>query len=105
MAEEVLYGVAEELIIKVGSYAFHEIQLMLGVKNDLKKFQDSLSIVKDIGQKLTSLPIDGNGMRQLTSLKELEISHYPKLSERFGKEKGADWANISHIPNITIDGS
>nr|AAO37646.1 NBS-LRR resistance protein RGH2 [Manihot esculenta] len=42
-------------------------------------------------------------MRSLTSLRELNINDCPQLKERCGNRKGADWAFISHIPNIEVD--
>uniref|UniRef100_A0A2C9VIG2 Disease resistance protein RGA3 n=1 Tax=Manihot esculenta TaxID=3983 RepID=A0A2C9VIG2_MANES len=42
-------------------------------------------------------------MRSLTSLRELNINDRPQLKERCGNRKGADWAFISHIPNIEVD--
>ncbi|PPR80567.1 hypothetical protein GOBAR_AA40147 [Gossypium barbadense] len=39
-----------------------------------------------------------------TSLKQLNISQSPILSERCRKETGEDWLKISHIPSIMIDG-
>ncbi|XP_043814133.1 putative disease resistance protein RGA3 [Manihot esculenta] len=42
-------------------------------------------------------------MRSLTSLRELNINDCPQLKERCGNRKGADWACISHIPNIEVD--
>ncbi|MFQ6665264.1 hypothetical protein Gotur_032049 [Gossypium turneri] len=38
------------------------------------------------------------------SLSRLEIRNCPLLEERCKKEKGKDWANISHIPVIKIEG-
>ncbi|PPD72103.1 hypothetical protein GOBAR_DD30997 [Gossypium barbadense] len=38
-----------------------------------------------------------------TSLKQLNISQSPTLSERCRKETGEDWLKISHIPSIMID--
>ncbi|KAK8595027.1 hypothetical protein V6N13_015936 [Hibiscus sabdariffa] len=51
--------------------------------------------------KLKSLP---HYILQNTSLKELDISQSPILSERCRKETGEDWLKISHIPSIIIDG-
>ncbi|KAK8595029.1 hypothetical protein V6N13_015938 [Hibiscus sabdariffa] len=51
--------------------------------------------------KLTSLP---HYILQNTSLKELDVSQSPILSERCRKETGEDWLKISHIPSIIIDG-
>ncbi|XP_043814027.1 putative disease resistance protein RGA3 [Manihot esculenta] len=42
-------------------------------------------------------------MRSLTSLRELNINDCPQLKERCGNREGADWAFISHIPNIEVD--
>ncbi|KAG8650469.1 hypothetical protein MANES_07G044532v8 [Manihot esculenta] len=42
-------------------------------------------------------------MRSLTSLRELNINDCPQLKETCGNRKGADWAFISHIPNIEVD--
>ncbi|KAK8664252.1 hypothetical protein V6N13_084050 [Hibiscus sabdariffa] len=50
--------------------------------------------------KLMSLP---NYILQNTSLKELDITRSPILSERCRKETGEDWLKISHIPSIIID--
>ncbi|KAJ8646587.1 hypothetical protein MRB53_008335 [Persea americana] len=43
-------------------------------------------------------------LQHLTALEELRISKCPLVTERLEKEKGEDWCNISHIPNIQIDG-
>ncbi|KAG8650158.1 putative disease resistance protein RGA4 isoform X2 [Manihot esculenta] len=42
-------------------------------------------------------------MHSLTSLRRLDIKCCPQLKERCGNKKGADWAFISHIQNITVD--
>ncbi|XP_057991208.1 putative disease resistance protein RGA3 [Hevea brasiliensis] len=48
---------------------------------------------------LRSLP---EGMHLLTSLQKLKIEGCRKLSARCMKEKGVDWPNIAHIPNLEI---
>ena len=48
MAKQIIFGVFEQLVTKVGSSAFEEIQLMYGVKDDLKKFQETLSTIKAV---------------------------------------------------------
>ncbi|CAI0555179.1 unnamed protein product [Linum tenue] len=50
---------------------------------------------------LASLP---PAMHCLTSLQTLYIRRCPQLAERCRKEEGEDWPNISHIPNILLDG-
>ncbi|XP_031255098.1 disease resistance protein RGA2-like [Pistacia vera] len=57
-----------------------------------------LSIVRC--PKLKALP---DSLLQRTTLKELNFSECPILSERYKKETGEDWPKISHIPNIDID--
>ncbi|CAL1409138.1 unnamed protein product [Linum trigynum] len=52
--------------------------------------------------RLATLP---PAMRHLTSLHRLEISLCPELTIRCGKGEGQDWPNISHIPNIKLDGN
>uniref|UniRef100_A0A2C9V6A0 Uncharacterized protein n=1 Tax=Manihot esculenta TaxID=3983 RepID=A0A2C9V6A0_MANES len=44
------------------------------------------------------------GVRQITTLQRLSIRGCPRLSERCGHDTAADWPNISHIPNVWIDG-
>lgn len=48
---------------------------------------------------LTSMP---EGMRQLTSLKELLIRNCLKLAERCRRDGGVDWPYIAHIKHIWI---
>ncbi|KAG8650151.1 hypothetical protein MANES_07G009020v8 [Manihot esculenta] len=85
-----------------------------------------LKILKIMGnEELESLPPDGlrnltclqrltikfcpalkclpQEMRSLTSLRKLDIDDCPQLKKRCGNKKGADWAFISHIPNIEVD--
>ncbi|XP_043817250.1 putative disease resistance protein RGA4 [Manihot esculenta] len=52
--------------------------------------------------KLESLP---RGMRQITTLHKLSVTRCPHLSERCAHDMAADWPNISHIPNIQINGN
>ncbi|OMO66776.1 hypothetical protein COLO4_30385 [Corchorus olitorius] len=59
------------------------------------------SLTIDSCPKLRSLPCY---ILQNTSLKQLDISQSPILSERCRKETGEDWLNICHIPSIIIDG-
>lgn len=47
--------------------------------------------------KLKSVP---DQLLRSTTLEELWISQCPILEERFKKDTGEDWSNISHIPNI-----
>ncbi|KAK8588766.1 hypothetical protein V6N12_023181 [Hibiscus sabdariffa] len=49
---------------------------------------------------LTSLPDE---MRCLTTLQELHINQNPQLEERCGKDIGADWHKIAHIPEIWVN--
>ncbi|KAL9459136.1 hypothetical protein AB3S75_002513 [Citrus x aurantiifolia] len=51
--------------------------------------------------KLKSVP---DQLLQSTTLEELWISQCPILEERFKKDTGEDWSNISHIPNIRFKG-
>ncbi|KAF2320674.1 hypothetical protein GH714_029940 [Hevea brasiliensis] len=48
MAEEVAFSVAEQVITKLGSLAFQEIELISGAKDDLKKLENSLSTIKAV---------------------------------------------------------
>ncbi|KAG8650169.1 putative disease resistance protein RGA4 [Manihot esculenta] len=41
-------------------------------------------------------------LHSLTSLRTLSIVDCPQLKERCGNKKGADWAFISHIPNVVF---
>ena len=50
--------------------------------------------------KLKSLP----DFLRRAPLQILEVRHNSILSERCQKGSGEDWAKISHIPNIQIDG-
>ncbi|XP_022721414.1 putative disease resistance RPP13-like protein 1 isoform X2 [Durio zibethinus] len=58
------------------------------------------SLTIDYCPKLSALPCY---IVQNTSLKQLDISQSPILSERCRKETGEDWLKISHIPSIIID--
>ncbi|GKV02192.1 hypothetical protein SLEP1_g14654 [Rubroshorea leprosula] len=51
---------------------------------------------------LTHLP-SIEAMRRLSNLQSLEIWRSPKLEERCAKERGPEWAKISHIPKIMIN--
>ncbi|KAJ9685695.1 hypothetical protein PVL29_017650 [Vitis rotundifolia] len=46
MTEEIPYGIAENLLTKLGSAVFHEIGLMYGVRGDLRKLESTLSTVR-----------------------------------------------------------
>ncbi|XP_022721419.1 putative disease resistance protein RGA3 isoform X2 [Durio zibethinus] len=59
------------------------------------------SLTIDSCPKLSALPCY---IVKNTSLKQLDISQSPILSERCRKETGEDWLKISHIPSIIIDG-
>ncbi|XWS16365.1 hypothetical protein CRYUN_Cryun34aG0079500 [Craigia yunnanensis] len=59
------------------------------------------SLTIDSCPKLSALPCY---IVQNTSIKQLDISQSPILSERCGKETGEDWLKISHIPSIIING-
>ncbi|XVF25003.1 hypothetical protein REPUB_Repub13aG0176000 [Reevesia pubescens] len=59
------------------------------------------SLTIDSCPKLRALPCY---ILHNTSLKQLDISQSPILSERCRKETGEDWLKISHIPSIIIDG-
>ncbi|XP_044496548.1 putative disease resistance protein RGA3 [Mangifera indica] len=50
--------------------------------------------------KLKALP---DNLLQRTTLKRLDFSQSPILTERYNKETGEDWPKISHIPYIEID--
>ncbi|CAN1750916.1 Putative disease resistance protein RGA1 [Linum perenne] len=50
--------------------------------------------------RLASLP---PAMRQLTSIQSLKLVNCPQLNDRFENREGEDWLNISHIPNIFVD--
>ncbi|GLT82927.1 hypothetical protein SLE2022_012500 [Rubroshorea leprosula] len=43
-------------------------------------------------------------IRRLSNLKTLNIEACPELGGRCAKESGSEWSNISHIPDISIDG-
>ncbi|XP_050282908.1 putative disease resistance protein RGA4 isoform X2 [Quercus robur] len=49
---------------------------------------------------LTSLPQE---IRNLTSLKELRISHCPLLGQRCKRQIGEDWPFIAHVPTVLVD--
>ncbi|GLU14992.1 hypothetical protein SLE2022_315220 [Rubroshorea leprosula] len=51
---------------------------------------------------LTHLP-SIEAMRRLSNLESLDIQRCPKLEERCTKERGSEWAKISHIPEILIN--
>ncbi|KAL9462039.1 hypothetical protein AB3S75_000104 [Citrus x aurantiifolia] len=51
--------------------------------------------------KLKSVP---DQLLRSTTLEELWIIQCPILEERFKKDTGEDWSNISHIPNIQFTG-
>ncbi|KAG8646300.1 putative disease resistance protein RGA3 [Manihot esculenta] len=52
--------------------------------------------------KLESVP---RGMHQITTLQQFSVRRCAHLSERCGHDTAADWPNISHIPNIRINGN
>ena len=45
MAEQIPFGIAENLLMKLGSAVFHEIGLMYGVRGELSKLKEKLSTV------------------------------------------------------------
>ncbi|RVX02816.1 putative disease resistance protein RGA3 [Vitis vinifera] len=45
MAEQIPFGIAENLLMKLGSAVFHEIGLMYGVGGELRKLKEKLSTV------------------------------------------------------------
>ena len=48
MVEQIPYGIAEGLLKKLGSAVFHEIGLMYGVGNELRKLKNTLSTVRAV---------------------------------------------------------
>ncbi|KAJ9685696.1 hypothetical protein PVL29_017651 [Vitis rotundifolia] len=46
MAEQIPYGIAENLLTKLTSTVFHEIGLMYGVRGELRKLENTLSTVR-----------------------------------------------------------
>ncbi|XP_057990353.1 putative disease resistance protein RGA4 [Hevea brasiliensis] len=48
MAEEIAFSIAEQVITKLGSLAFQEIELISGAKDDMKKLENSLSTIKAV---------------------------------------------------------
>ena len=48
MAEQIPYGIAENLLTKLGSAVFHEIGLMYGVGSELRRLEDTLSTVRAV---------------------------------------------------------
>ncbi|GKV52618.1 hypothetical protein SLEP1_g59194 [Rubroshorea leprosula] len=82
---------------KLSLWDFHGIEALpdwLGNLSSLQsldiKFCESLRYVKAI--------------RHLSNLKRLGIWSCPELRGRCAKESGSEWNNISHIPDISIDG-
>ncbi|KAJ9129257.1 hypothetical protein P3X46_033943 [Hevea brasiliensis] len=45
---EVAFNIAEQVITKLGSVAFQEIELISGAKDDLKKLENSLTTIKAV---------------------------------------------------------
>ncbi|CAI0428979.1 unnamed protein product [Linum tenue] len=45
-----------------------------------------------------------SAVRNLHSLQKLDILECPQLNDRCRKGKGEDWPNISHVPEIMLDG-
>ena len=48
MAEQIPYGIAQNLLTKLGSAVFHEIGLMYGVGSELRRLEDTLSTVRAV---------------------------------------------------------
>ena len=48
MAEQIPYGISENLLTKLTSAVFHEIGLMYGVQSELEKLQNKLSTVRAV---------------------------------------------------------
>ncbi|KAL6327853.1 hypothetical protein AAG906_026527 [Vitis piasezkii] len=48
MAEQIPYGIAENLLTKLTSTVFHEIGLMYGVQGELRKLENTLSTVRAV---------------------------------------------------------
>ena len=48
MAEQIPYGIADNLLMKLGSAVFHEIGLVYGVRGELRKLEDTLSTVRAV---------------------------------------------------------
>ena len=48
MDEQIPYGIAENLLTKLGSAVFHEIGLMYGVGSELRRLEDTLSTVRAV---------------------------------------------------------
>ncbi|XP_044496550.1 putative disease resistance protein RGA1 [Mangifera indica] len=68
----------------------------------VEEFMPCLAILSIVRcPKLKALP---DGLLQRATLKQLDFSESPILTERYNKETGEDWPKISHIPYIEIDG-
>ena len=48
MAQQIPYGTADNLLMKLGSAVFHEIGLVYGVRGELRKLEDTLSTVRAV---------------------------------------------------------
>ncbi|XP_057990546.1 disease resistance protein RGA2-like [Hevea brasiliensis] len=48
MAEEIAFNITEQVIAKVGSVAFQDIELISGAKDDLKGLENSLTTIKAV---------------------------------------------------------
>ncbi|KAM7529988.1 hypothetical protein LguiB_033398 [Lonicera macranthoides] len=48
MAEQILFNFAEGILLKLGSYAFQQLGLALGVTKELKRLESSMSTVRNI---------------------------------------------------------
>ena len=86
------------IILRLENFAMEELPEWLG--NLLSLEQLELCFCK----KLRRLP-SMNAMRRLTRLKLLHISECPEICiEQQSDAADSQWPNISHIPNIKIDG-
>lgn len=48
MAEQVLFSLAEKIVLKLGSYALKQLKLAWGAGKELQKLEDTMCIVKNI---------------------------------------------------------
>ncbi|XP_062175508.1 putative disease resistance protein RGA4 [Alnus glutinosa] len=74
MAEGVLFNIAQEIIGSLGPLAIKEIKLLWGVKDELEKLKDTVSIINDVLLDAEEQQVKRNAVRNW--LKKLEDAMY-----------------------------
>jgi hypothetical protein len=74
MAEGVLFNIAQEIIGSLGPLAMKEIKLLWGVKDELEKLKDTVSIINDVLLDAEEQQVKRRAVRNW--LKKLEDAMY-----------------------------